>query len=382
LSLFMIVALVFPYVALALAAWLGFQLIRQNGRILLQLEALQQRLGQLSVPPEPAPAPVPSLPAALPLGSQAPAFELPNLAGGRNALADFRGRRLLLIFFNPRCGFCSQMAPALAGLPTDAAGGRPLPLVLTTGPAEENRSLVQQHGIGCPVLLQEQVDVASTYQASGTPMGYLIDEEGRIASEIAVGAQALLALAEAPATAEHDTAHGNGHAEHRGNRPLSESRLNRQGLPAGTPAPDFTLPSVDGAELTLSAYRRQKVLLVFSDPQCGPCDELAPKLEALSRRVREVAVLMVSRREAEANRAKVAQYGLTFPVVLQKQWEISRAYEMFATPIAYLIDEEGTTTADVAIGVEPILALLSGAAGTNGRAKAPRRRKEVVSRRR
>ena len=45
-------------------------------------------------------------------------------------------------------------------------------------------------------------------------------------------------------------------------------------------------------------------------------------------------------------------------IVLQQQWEISRLYAMFATPIAYLIDESGLITQDVAVGVEPILALL------------------------
>jgi hypothetical protein len=48
---------------------------------------------------------------------------------------------------------------------------------------------------------------------------------------------------------------------------------------------------------------------------------------------------MVSRRDAEANRQKVKEHGLTFPVVLQKQWEISLRYGIFATPVGYLIDE-------------------------------------------
>jgi AhpC/TSA family len=83
--------------------------------------------------------------------------------------------------------------------------------------------------------------------------------------------------------------------------------------------------------------------------------------------------VMVSRGEVGANRAKVAEHGLTFPVVLQKQWELSRAYGMFATPIAYLIDEDGVIAADVTVGLEPILSLLSGAAApVNGRRKAPR----------
>ncbi len=43
--------------------------------------------------------------------------------------------------------------------------------------------------------------------------------------------------------------------------------------------------------------------------------------------------------------------------MLQKQWEVSLQYAMFATPIGYLIDEQGILASDVAVGVEPILAL-------------------------
>jgi thiol-disulfide isomerase/thioredoxin len=115
------------------------------------------------------------------------------------------------------------------------------------------------------------------------------------------------------------------------------------------------------------------VLLVFSDPNCGPCDQLAPQLEQLARRTPGVQVLLVTRGEEEANRAKAAQHGLTFPVVLQRQWEISREYGMFATPVAYLIDEAGVLARDVAVGLEPILALFSDAAlPANGPAAEPR----------
>jgi peroxiredoxin len=365
-----------PWIIVALGCWLGYQLVRQNGRILLRLESLEQRLSQLAGAAAPA-VPEAAAPEGLPVGSAAPPFELPDLAGAPTSLSQFRGRSLLLIFFNPRCGFCTQMAPDLAALPIDGSEGRPMPLVVTTGEAEENRKLVQEHGVRCPVLLQEGMEVASRYQAHGTPMGYLIDEQGRIASDIAVGAQALLALA-----GPYDGSR-NGRLAHRGNRSLAESKLNRDGLTAGTPAPSFRLPRLDGGELSLEEYRGRRVLLVFSDPHCGPCDQLAPRLERLSRRTPGVQVLMVSRGEAEANRAKAAEQGLTFPIVLQKQWEISRAYAMFATPIAYLIDEEGVIAADVAVGVEPILALLSiPAAGANGKADQVQRDRETTKRRR
>jgi peroxiredoxin len=141
-----------------------------------------------------------------------------------------------------------------------------------------------------------------------------------------------------------------------------ESRLARDGLSVGTPAPAFRLPRVGGGELSLEEYRGQSVLLVFSDPGCGPCNQLAPKLERLHRQSLDLEILMVSRGGRAANEAKIVEHGLTFPVVLQRHWEISRLYAMFATPIAYLLDRDLTVTAQVATGTNAIVALALGSA--------------------
>jgi peroxiredoxin len=151
---------------------------------------------------------------------------------------------------------------------------------------------------------------------------------------------------------------GNGTANGKANKGLDQSRINREGLRAGTPAPMFRLPQIDGGELNLKEYHGRRTLLVFSDPDCGPCDRLAPQLEELHRTRSDFSILMVSRRDEEANRNKIESLGLTFPVVLQKNWEISKLYGMFATPIAYLINEQGIIVSDVAKGVDPILALV------------------------
>jgi peroxiredoxin len=92
-------------------------------------------------------------------------------------------------------------------------------------------------------------------------------------------------------------------------------------------------------------------------------------------------ILMVSRGEAEENRRKVRQHRLTFPVALQKQWEVSRRYAMFATPIAYLIDEQGRIAREVAVGAEPILELARDAAPV-ANSKQDAGREEVVPLRR
>jgi peroxiredoxin len=354
-----IFGMVLPWLLVAVGCGLGYQLMRQNGRILLHLESLSQRLGHAH-----GTGPTPELP----LGSVAPEFALPDLAGARHTLAEFRGQRVLLIFFNPGCGFCVKMAPDLAALPVDGRHGRPVPLVVTTGEIERNRQLLEEHGLRCPVLVQEQMEVTATYLVPGTPAGYLIDEQGAIASKLAVGADALFLLAVTPSVEPIEVPEpaGNGHRpQGKANKGLTASRLTRDGLKAGTPAPVFRLPRLDEGELSLEAYRGRRVLLVFSDPECVPCDQLLPQLERLHRERRDLQVLMVGRRDVEANREKVAQLGLTFPVALQKSWEVSLQYGIFATPVAYLIDEDGAIATDVAKGVEPILALVSGAAVTD-----------------
>jgi len=144
-----------------------------------------------------------------------------------------------------------------------------------------------------------------------------------------------------------------------GNRSLANSKIKRNGLKAGTPAPDFRLPCLDGhGELTLSELLGKRVLLVFSNPHCGPCDALAPELEKFHQEHPELEVVMISKGEPKENRAKVKEHGLTFPILLQQQWEISRLYAMFATPIAYFIEEAGIIASDVAVGTEAILELM------------------------
>jgi peroxiredoxin len=348
-----VIGMVLPWLLIALGAWLGYQLLRQNGRILLRLESIEDQL-------RPSGGVTQREDGGLPVGTPAPDFELPDLAGARRRLSDFRAKPVLLIFFNPGCGYCTRMAADLATLPADGDDGRAIPVVVTTGDPEENRRLVEQHGIRCVVLLQEQMEVASRFHAQGTPMGYRIDGTGRIASELTVGAEPLLQLASTTAAHQDEpaaSANGSASKGGKGDPSLARSRLNRNGLKAGARAPEFRLPRIDGGDLALADLRGGRVLLVFSDPECGPCDELAPRLQRVHIRRPDLQVLVVSRRDLEANRAKAAALGLTFPIVLQRQWELSLQYAMFATPIAYLIDERGILLSDVAVGVGPILAL-------------------------
>jgi peroxiredoxin len=377
---FLIVGLTVAFASLFAVCWLGWQLLRQNGRMLLRLDELEKRLNELEIEGADEPA-------GLPLDSLAPEFDLPDLTGERKTLAQCRGQTVLLIFFNPACGFCRELLPKLVALSSEraeaerntkdpASNGEPHSeqpswphlLIISTGDVETNRKFFNEHKVTCPVLLQKDMELATAYKANGTPTGYLINSEGKIASELAVGAETLLVLAKKGlgVNGTEQEPLGDGRVSRFSNRSLARSKIKRDGLKAGTQAPDFRLPRLDGGELSLTELRGHRLLLVFSSPHCGPCNTLGPQLEKFHREHKELKVVMVSRGEPKENRAKVKEHGLTFPVVLQQQWEISRLYAMFATPMAYLIEEAGVIVYDVAAGVEPIVKLLSEIASKKG----------------
>jgi peroxiredoxin len=132
-------------------------------------------------------------------------------------------------------------------------------------------------------------------------------------------------------------------------------------LPLGTRAPNFTLPDLAGTPRSLTELcEGKRLLLVFSDPDCRPCQELVPKLVQLQHQhcANNLEVVIISRGGVEANAAKVEAHNITFPLLLQQRWEISKKYGVVAIPAGYLIDERGIVAKDVAIGSEAILRLM------------------------
>lgn len=145
-------------------------------------------------------------------------------------------------------------------------------------------------------------------------------------------------------------------------RPLDQSRLNRRGLAAGTPAPDFELPDLEGRPWSLGDFRGKRILLFFAAPDCLPCDELAPDLVDLHDRGRAaLEIVMIVRGDLDENRAKASQHGFRFPVLVQQGWQVSKRYARFATPVAYVIDEHGVLATGIAAGPSAIRRLIAAA---------------------
>ena len=174
---------------LAGAYWFLLQLLRQHGKVLSRLDAIEKHL-YTQVVSDGSPG---SGAGGLPAGTILPDFELPALYGGLAALSQWRGRKILLIFFNPSCGFCRDLLPDLASLPVPENSNDPLPVIISTGDERENRRIFDRYGIAHPVLLQKRTEVASLCLVTATPAAYVVDEKGATAGPLSVGVNALLA---------------------------------------------------------------------------------------------------------------------------------------------------------------------------------------------
>lgn len=350
-----------------------FQVVKQQGRLLLRLDALGQRQEELAPGPGAngfAPATEQGQPAGLPVGTPIAPFALPDLEGRSVGLSNLAGNPALLIHWSTQCGFCDMIAPNLARLQPALQTQNVQLVLISSGEAEANRQYATKHGLTGPILLQDVTQGVECFQGLGTPVAYLLDAQGQVQRPLAWGADQVMTLARETASAPA------ARPLLPGNRPLSLSRIEREGLKVGTPAPPFRLPDVvHGRTVALDAYRGREVVLVFSDPHCGPCDQLATQLARLQREQpdADTALLMVGRGAAEDNRRKAVEHGIEFPVVRQERWDLSKRYGIFATPVAFLIDRDGRIARDVARGTDEILALAqetlaTGKAGHDGRA--------------
>lgn len=111
-------------------------------------------------------------------------------------------------------------------------------------------------------------------------------------------------------------------------------------------APDFTLETLDGGQVTLSDLRGQAVVVNLWASWCPPCRAEMPALQRVYEAYRDrglvVLAVNVTYQDSLADAtAFVRQYGLTFPVALDRRGLVANRYLLRALPSTYFVDREG-----------------------------------------
>jgi methylamine utilization protein MauE len=177
--------------ALAAGGVLAFlSLLRSYGSVLLRLETIERQLD---------PAVGEGEEQGLSVGSPAPELSLLGLDGAPVSLAGRADTETLVLFWNPDCGFCSSMRDDLLTWERHTPPDAPRLLVVSSGDDDSTRA----EGFSSTVVLDPDFGAGAVFGARGTPMAVLLDRDGRVASPLAAGAEAVFALAGGRAPVEY-----------------------------------------------------------------------------------------------------------------------------------------------------------------------------------
>ncbi len=114
--------------------------------------------------------------------------------------------------------------------------------------------------------------------------------------------------------------------------------------PGNTSAPDFTLYSPDGQQISLSDYEGQVILVNLWATWCPPCKAEMPTINAFYETHKKdgFVVLAVNSQEGASTVKNFVQSNeFTFPVLLDSQGYVLDRYHVRALPTSFIIDRNG-----------------------------------------
>src|SRR5690625_4623501 len=116
------------------------------------------------------------------------------------------------------------------------------------------------------------------------------------------------------------------------------------GLEIGNIAPDFTLSTLTGEEVSLSDFRGQRVMINFWATWCPPCRAEMPDMEKFHLN-EDIVILAINLTETEPSIQQVQdfvdEFNLTFPILLDETITVATAYEIRPIPTSLLVDSNG-----------------------------------------
>jgi len=116
-------------------------------------------------------------------------------------------------------------------------------------------------------------------------------------------------------------------------------------LTAGTVAPSFDLPSMEGPHFSLrDALQSGPVVAVFFKVSCPVCQYAMPFIERIHRAYQGKAhVIAISQNGKKETQAFMSEYGITMPVLLDDRasYPASNAYGLTNVPTIFLIGKDG-----------------------------------------
>ena len=122
-------------------------------------------------------------------------------------------------------------------------------------------------------------------------------------------------------------------------------------LVKGVPAPNFTLPGLDGKMVSLDDYKGKVVLLNIWATWCPPCVEEMPSMEKLHIELKdegfEILSVSIDELGAEAVLPFMKKHKLSFPALTDPKGVMKNLYRIIAVPESFIIDKNGIIVEEI-----------------------------------
>ena len=107
-----------------------------------------------------------------------------------------------------------------------------------------------------------------------------------------------------------------------------------------TAKPDFSLQDMDGKPVALKGFKGRPVLVHFFATWCEPCREELPALNRfLNRSAGHASVVAIAVADADPRvRQFFARSPVDFPVLLDRDRAVAKAWEISTLPATYILD--------------------------------------------
>jgi hypothetical protein len=128
----------------------------------------------------------------LPIGEPMPRLLLPDLDGKPAELTELVSLPTVFLFWRPGCRPCRGLWEDVRAWERDRPEGAPQLVIVSTG----SRADTLPEDFRSPTLIDTELSAGEAFRTTGAPMAVLVDRERRIASRVAVGPEAVLALLE------------------------------------------------------------------------------------------------------------------------------------------------------------------------------------------
>lgn len=125
---------------------------------------------------------------------------------------------------------------------------------------------------------------------------------------------------------------------------LANSLFNKTEIPkAGSTAPAFTLPLMQGGETSLEDYKDQVVVINFWGTYCPPCVNEMPLIQRHYDEYKDQGLVVLGVNENDplvTAKAFVKQYQLTFPILMDRD-TVRKRYGVTAYPTTVFVNRKG-----------------------------------------